>query len=110
METRGALPRFGSSAMQRINPSLVLAAAAVVGLALWASAYVEQTGSRMAVAANRFLDALSKQQSEKAVFDFDSPERVNWHFIPRDRQGIPVKELSPEQRALAFGMISAGLG
>ena len=42
--------------MQRIKPSLVLASAAVVGVALWASAYVEQTGSRMAVAADRFLD------------------------------------------------------
>ena len=75
--------------MKRIKPSLVLAAAAVVGMALWAGAYVEQTGSRMAVAADRFLDSLSKDQAEKAVFDFDSPERINWHFIPRERQGHP---------------------
>ena len=96
--------------MKRIKPSLVLASAAVVGLALWASAYVEQTGSRMAVAADRFLDSLSKSQAEKAVFAFDSPERLNWHFIPRDRLGIPIKELTPEQRALAFGLISTGTG
>ena len=92
--------------MKRIKPSLVLAAAAVVGMALWAGAYVEQTGSRMAVAADRFLDSLSKDQAGKAVFDFDSPERINWHFIPRERKGIPIKELTPEQRALAFGLIS----
>ena len=75
--------------MKRIKPSLVLASAAVVGMALWASAYVEQTGSRMAVAADRFLESLTKTQAEKAVFAFDSPERLNWHFIPRDRQGHP---------------------
>jgi hypothetical protein len=96
--------------MKRIKPSLVLAAAAVVGIALWAGAYVEQTGSKMAVAADRFLDSLTKDQSGKAVFDFDSPERLNWHFIPRERKGILIKELTPEQRALAFGLISTGAG
>ena len=48
--------------MQRIKPSVVLAAAAVAGIALYASAYVEQTGSRMAVAAKRFLDSLPQGQ------------------------------------------------
>jgi hypothetical protein len=96
--------------MKRIKPSLVLAAAAVVGIALWAGAYVEQTGSKMAVAADRFLDSLTNDQAGKAVFDFDSPERLNWHFIPRERKGIPIKELTPEQRALAFGLIATGSG
>jgi hypothetical protein len=96
--------------MQRIKPSLVLASALVVGLALWASGHVEQTGSKMAAAADRFLDSLSKPQTEQAVFGFDSPERLNWHFIPRERKGIPLKDLTPEQRALAFGLISTGTG
>jgi hypothetical protein len=56
--------------MQRIKPSVVLAAAAVVGIALYASAYVEQTGSRMAVAAKRFLDSLPQGKAEKATFRF----------------------------------------
>ena len=96
--------------MQRLKPSVLLAAAAVVGTALWASAYVEQTGSRMALAADRFLESLPKAQAEKAVFAFDSAERLNWHFIPRDRLGLPIKEMTSEQRALAFGLISTGLG
>jgi len=96
--------------MQRVKPSVVLAAAAVVGIALYASAYVEQTGSRMAVAAKRFLDSLPREKSEKAVYNFDVPERLNWHFIPRDRLGLPIKEMTSEQRALAFGLISTGLG
>ena len=96
--------------MQRIKPSVVLGAAAVVGVALYASAYVEQTGSRMAVAARRFLDSLPREKAEKATFKFDVPERINWHFIPRDRLGLPIKELTSEQRALAFGLIATGLG
>jgi hypothetical protein len=99
----------GAETMRGIKLSLLLAAVAVVGVALWAGAYVEQTGSRMATAANRFLESLSASQADKASFTFDSPERLNWHFIPRGRKGIPIKELSSEQRALAFGLIQSGL-
>ncbi len=95
--------------MRGIKPSLLLASVAVVGLALWAGAQVEPTGSRMAVAADRFLASLSSPQSAKASYPYDSTERLNWHFIPRGRKGLPIKELSPEQRALAFGLIQSGL-
>jgi Protein of unknown function (DUF3500) len=95
--------------MRGIKLSLVLAATAVVGLALWAGAYVDQTGSRMAAAAERFLASLSSDQSSKARYDFTAPERLDWHFIPRARKGLPIKELQPEQRALAFGLINSGL-
>jgi len=64
----------------------------------------------MAVAAKRFLDSLPQGKAEKATFRFADPERLNWHFIPRDRLGLPIKELTAEQRALAFGLISTGLG
>jgi hypothetical protein len=96
--------------MRGIKPSLVLASAAVVGLALWAGAQIEPSGSRMALAADRFLKSLSEAQAARAAFPFDSGERLNWHFIPRARKGLAIKELSPEQRALAFGLIQSGLG
>jgi hypothetical protein len=99
----------GVEHMNRIKLSLVLAAIGVVTLALWAGAYVEQTGSRMAVAAGRFLAALSHEQAAKATYPFEAPERLDWHFIPRPRKGLPIKELKPEQRSLAFGLIASGL-
>ena len=95
--------------MRGIKPSLVLASAAIVGLALWAGAQFEPSGSRMTQAADRFLASLSPAQAEKAVYPFEAPERLNWHFIPRARKGIPIKELSSDQRALAFGLIQSGL-
>jgi hypothetical protein len=96
--------------MPRIKTSVLLAAVAVVGLALWAGAQVEPTGSRMAVTAERFLESLTPPQVTKATYPYDDPERLNWHFIPRARKGLPIKELSPEQRALAFALIQSGLG
>src|SRR5262249_41991895 len=95
--------------MRGMKPSLMLAALAVVGLALWAGAYVDQTGSQMATAANRFLAALDKNQVAKATYPFDAPERLDWHFIPRERKGLPVKDMTSAQRALAFGLIHSGL-
>ncbi len=95
--------------LRGIKASLLLTSMAVVGLAIWAGAQVEATGSRMAVAAQRFVAALSQSQFAKATYPYDSPERLNWHFIPRGRKGLPIKELSPEQRALAFALVQSGL-
>src|SRR5262249_2211583 len=87
---------WGAEMMGGIKASLVLASMAVVGLAVWAGAYVDQTGSRMAVAADRFLRSLDAGLAKKARYDFDSEERLNWHFIPRERNGVPIKDLFPE--------------
>jgi hypothetical protein len=95
--------------MKGIKLSVALASLGIVGLALWAGAQIEPSGNRMAVAADRFLKSLSDAQAAKAVHPYDSDERVDWHFIPRARNGLPFKELSSEQRALAFGLIQSGV-
>jgi hypothetical protein len=92
-----------------MKPSVVLAALGVVSLALWAGAYIDSTGSQMAAAATRFLAALEQDQAAKATYAFDASERLDWHFIPRPRKGLPIKEMNPAQRALAFGLIHTGL-
>ena len=51
----------------------------------------------MASAAKTFLAALTPEQKTKAAFVFASPERENWHFIPKDRNGLPLKEMSAAQ-------------
>lgn len=96
--------------MRGLKPSVMLGTVVVIGLALWAGGQAESAGGVMASAAGRFLSALDAQQAEKALFPFDAPERLNWHFIPRARKGLPIKEMNPEQRALAFGLLEAGLG
>jgi hypothetical protein len=92
-----------------MKPSVMLAALGVVSLALWAGAYIDSTGSQMASAATRLLAALEQDQVAKATYAFDAPERLDWHFIPRPRKGLPVKEMTSAQRALAFGLIQSGL-
>jgi Protein of unknown function (DUF3500) len=69
--------------------------------------------------AKRFLAALDDNQRGKATFAFDSGERTNWHFIPNnvhlsfdslgERKGLPLRQMSPDQKQLASALLAAGL-
>lgn len=89
----------------------LLPALAACGLAsLLCSAQAHPgTVREMAQACNTFLQDLNEEQKAKATFEWKDTERVNWHFIPRDRKGIALKELDDSQRALAHGLIVTGL-
>ena len=65
--------------------------------------------SLMTETAGRFLAALSPEQRAKATFQFSDDERLNWHFIPKVRQGLTLGEMTPYQRHLANALLAAGL-
>ena len=65
--------------------------------------------SLMTECANRLLAALDADQRAKASFAFDTDERMNWHFIPKERKGLPLQEMTPYQRHLASALLAAGL-
>jgi hypothetical protein len=63
----------------------------------------------MAAKATAWLETLDDQQREAASFAFDSEERLNWHFIPRERLGLPIKQMSLAQRRAAYALLRSGL-
>ena len=63
----------------------------------------------MAGAAIVFLESLSPDQRAKAQFAWEDEERMNWHFIPRERKGLSLKEMTSEQRPLAMALLGSGL-
>jgi hypothetical protein len=63
----------------------------------------------MVEAARAFLAALAPDQRSKATFSFADQERKNWHFVPRARQGLPLKEMSPPQQQLAYALLQSPL-
>jgi hypothetical protein len=65
--------------------------------------------SRMTECANRFLAALDANQRGKATFPFESDERMNWRFIPKERKGLPLREMTPYQKHLASALLASGL-
>ena len=77
-------------------------------LALATSAFAHDANVEMAKAANALLATLTPEQKAKATFPFESDakgERVNWHFIPRERKGLPIKEMTEPQVALARALL-----
>jgi len=67
------------------------------------------TVSLMTETANRFLAALSPEQRAKATFRFGDDERMDWHFIPKERKGLTLREMTPYQKHLASALLAAGL-
>ena len=83
---------------------LTLFAAALLCLRAFAAAPEE-----MAAAAKNLLAALTDDQRAKATFAFAADERENWHFIPKERKGLTLKEMTPPQRHLAYALLNSGL-
>ena len=66
-------------------------------------------GAEMATAARRFLASLSEAQRAKTTFSFADEERRNWAFVPKDRAGLPVKEMTTEQRRLGMELLRSAM-
>jgi len=89
-----------------------IAAVCGVVLALGVTAHLAEQARpevAMARAATAFLGSLDTEQLAKVQFAFDSEERFNWHFIPRVRKGLPLKDMNAAQREAAFALLETGL-
>lgn len=63
----------------------------------------------MLTAAKSFLATLTPDQKAKAMFEFAGTERQNWHFIPKERKGLPLKEMTIAQRHLATALLASAM-
>lgn len=63
----------------------------------------------MATAATAFATSLNAEQKKRALWSFDDQSRTDWHFIPKDRAGLPIKEMDEKQRKLAHDLLKTGL-
>ncbi|MGQ0635750.1 MAG: DUF3500 domain-containing protein [Planctomycetaceae bacterium] len=68
-----------------------------------------ESGKAMFQAAEKFRASLTAEQRAQASFGFDDPERLNWHFIPRARKGLPLRDLEGPPLKAAQVLIASGL-
>ena len=93
-----------------MDATLLRVGAIGMGALLLTSAYNRtNSASVLTEAAHRFLNSLAPEQRAKAAFAFEDAERVNWAFVPQERKGLPLREMSPFQKHLASGLLNAGL-
>jgi hypothetical protein len=93
-----------------VNPTKWRLSIAGMGLVLLTSAYYRiHSASIIADTAKNFLASLTPEQKAKATFRFDDEERYDWHYIPKERKGLPFREMAPFQKHLAHALLNAGL-
>jgi hypothetical protein len=79
-------------------------------MVLLTSAYYRiHSAALMSESAQHFLASLTPEQRGRAVFRFEDNERFDWHFIPRERKGLPLRDMTPTQRHLAQALLASSL-
>jgi hypothetical protein len=84
----------------------------LVGCAVGLLAFAYETTTApgiMTTAARAYLNALSPELRARTTFPMDAEERTNWHFVPLDRKGVALREMTSAQKHLAEALLSAGL-
>jgi len=79
-----------------------------VGRPAWLRAEESAYGV-MARAALAFLGTLDSRRRRQATFPFAHAERQNWHYVPRRREGVPLKDMAADARTAALALLQVGL-
>jgi hypothetical protein len=98
--------------MKRLMTSPWLATAILTVSALGLTIPAGPSPGAMAAAATKFLESLTPEQRQQAMFAFDGDERTHWHFLPTEvfpRNGLTVKQMNQSQRTLAHELLKVGL-
>src|SRR5262245_64240030 len=100
--------------MKRFRASIAIVSVIVLAGVAYVGQVKESAGPKMAAAAQKLLKSLTAEQREKATYDFDSKERTNWYFTPRQdekkrytRKGLPLEEMNKEQKQAALALVRA---
>ena len=96
------------TASRRLVPIVfVILALVTVGMSI-VRTNAEQAAT-MTEAAQSFLETLTPAQRDAAMFSFNGEDRLDWHFIPRERKGVPLKTMTSGQREAALALVQASL-
>jgi len=95
--------------MKRTSLALSILCFGVLAAGVAGRQSVGNVTSEMVAAGQKFLAGLRKEQQSQAIIPFDDKERLNWHYIPRERKGLPYKSMTSQQRELANSLMASGL-
>jgi hypothetical protein len=70
---------------------------------------VAASGAVIAKHVEAVLAGLDEEQKKKASFKYEDEERYNWHFIPRPRKGVSLREMNKEQKAAVTALLRVSL-
>ncbi len=91
------------------SKSIAFLAGALLLGGLSSAVAAPSAADRLAGAAQHFLASLDDERRATATFDWKDEERLNWHFIPRERKGLALDAMTDGQQAMAHRLLSAGM-
>ena len=94
--------------MKRLLCTILLATSTVVAAPVYGQS-VEAVNGEMAAAASAFLETLNTPRRRVAHLEFEDSARVQWEYIPTYREGLPVAEMTGEQRLAAHRLLRVAL-
>jgi hypothetical protein len=93
----------------RFVAGLALAAATSLAIAHEGAHATAAAAARMRAAADRVLATLLSPARERIARPFDDRDRTDWHYTPRSRNGVALKELDAEGRSAVHALLKEGL-
>lgn len=78
-----------------------------VPLSRLAWAVAPRAASDLADAARAWLAQLDERLRRNAQLPWSSPQRENWHYVPRSRPGVALREMTEGQVAAAWDLLGA---
>ncbi len=96
--------------VRRFAPVVAFLLALFVAQLGWSFYQKAAVSQQMTQSASSLLGMLSDEQKAKAQHPLDSPQRMGWHFIPKDsRKGLQLNEMDDEQRQAAHALLKSAL-
>lgn len=66
-------------------------------------------GERMTALAAVFADSLDSAQREWALYAPDGHARRDWHYVPRQRPGLPLRAMRADQQTACWALLDTAL-
>lgn len=97
-----------------VRKSFLAITSVVVALLSVTTAYtfyrLAGTGEKMTSAADALVSSLDAEQKKAMLYPYDSPQRLGWHFIPKDqRKGLQMKDMTEDQRKKTHALLQVAL-
>jgi Protein of unknown function (DUF3500) len=67
------------------------------------------TAAKMRAAAERLIAALPQESREQAMRSFADRDRTDWHYTPRSRNGLALKDMDKEGREATHALLRTAL-
>lgn len=88
----------------------LLAFVAVVSLVVAGLKVGDPPAVEMKTFADAFISTLDEKSKSVALMPYDTPKRVQWHFIPMEsRKGLALRDMNAAQHAAALRLVRAAL-